>query len=359
MIETDFINLKVNGEKVTVRTGDRLLQAIEKTQNSVPTLCYDERIGPQGTCRMCLVEVKKNNISNYVASCTSLAEDNIEIFTHSETLIDYRKTLLELSLSEIKWDDQSMEKTKLTNNEFSEAVKEYKPENYFPELNKRKSIKEDLNPFIARDYDKCIACYRCTNICNDWEQASAITIDGRGQDSKIFSFFDNKLMNSDCTFCGQCVNTCPTGALSNKKIEKSVEKKETKTKSICPYCGVGCGIELISDGKKILGATPDFDAPSLGSLCIKGQFASWDFVNSKERLTDPLLKNSKGEFEKISWEKAYEVFSEKLNKSIYEKGPDSTVWWASARVVTEANYLLQKFARTVVGTNNIDNCSRT
>ena len=359
MIETDFINLKVNGENITVSTGDRLLHAIKKTQKSVPTLCYDDRIGPQGTCRMCLVEVKKGQNINYVASCTYLAENDIEVFTHSDTLIDYRKTLLELSLSEIKWDDQSSEKTKLTNNEFSAAVKEYKPENIFPELEKREVAKDDLNPFIARDYDKCIACYRCTNICNDWEQASAITIDGRGQDSKIFSFFDNKLMKSDCTFCGQCVNTCPTGALSNKKIEISLEKKETKTKSICPYCGVGCGIELISDGKKVLGATPDFDAPSLGSLCVKGQFASWDFVNSQERLTDPLLKNKNGEFEKVSWEKAYEIFSQKLNASIENNGPDSTVWWASARVVTEANYLLQKFARTVVGTNNIDNCSRT
>ena len=94
-------------------------------------------------------------------------------------------------------------------------------------------------------------------------------------------------------------------------------------------------------------------------MCVKGQFASWDFVNSQERLTDPLLKNKNGEFEKVSWEKAYEVFSQKLNASIENNGPDSTVWWASARVVTEANYLLQKFARTVVGTNNIDNCSRT
>ena len=246
----------------------------------------------------------------------------------------------------------------LTNNEFAEAVKEYKPTDFFPKLLKRE-VANDPNPFIQRDYEKCIACYRCTNICNDWEQASAITVDGRGQESKIFSFFDNKLMESNCTFCGQCINTCPTGALSNKKIEKSVSKPETKTKTICPYCGVGCGIELISNGEKILGSTPDFDAPSLGSLCVKGQFASWDFVNSKERLTDPLLKNNKGEFEKVSWEKAYEVFSQKLNNSIDNHGPDSTVWWASARVVTEANYLLQKFARTVVGTNNIDNCSRT
>ena len=358
MIETKFINLKVNDQLITVQNGDRLLSAIKKSKKSVPTLCYDERVGPQGTCRMCLIEIKRNDKLEYVASCTYLAEEGLEIYTHSETLIEYRKTMLELSLSEINWDEDSMKKTELTNNEFSEAVKEYEPTDYFPKLKKRE-VAEDLNPFIARDYDKCIACYRCTNICNDWEQASAITIDGRGQDSKIFSFFENKLMKSDCTFCGQCINTCPTGALSNKKIEIKPEIKKTKTKSICPYCGVGCGIELISDGKKILGSTPDFEAPSLGSLCVKGQFASWDFVNSKERLTDPLLKNKEGKFEKISWEKAYKVFSEKLNKSIKDKGPDSTVWWASARIVTEANYLLQKFARTVVGTNNIDNCSRT
>jgi len=358
MIETKFITLKINDEFITVSDGDRILAAINKSNKSVPTLCYDERIGPQGTCRMCLVEIKKGEKLEYVASCTYLAEDGLEVFTHSDSLIEYRKTMLELSLSEIRWDEESMKQTELTNNEFAEAVKEYKPTDFFPKLFKRE-VANDPNPFIQRDYEKCIACYRCTNICNDWEQASAITVDGRGQESKIFSFFDNKLMESNCTFCGQCINTCPTGALSNKKIEKSVTKPETKTKTICPYCGVGCGIELISNGEKILGSTPDFDAPSLGSLCVKGQFASWDFVNSKERLTDPLLKNNKGEFEKVSWEKAYEVFSQKLNNSIDNHGPDSTVWWASARVVTEANYLLQKFARTVVGTNNIDNCSRT
>ena len=358
MLKTDLIKIEVNGDPISIPQDKRVLDAINLSKQKVPTLCFDERIGPQGTCRMCLVEVKVKEQISYVASCTAMVEENMEVFTHSDSLIEYRKTLLELTLSEIKWDQKSMDDTSLTNNEFKMAVEEYKPTNYFPKLQPREKVKDE-NPFISRDYDKCIACYRCTNICNDWEQASAITIDGRGQDSKIFSFFDNKLMNSDCTFCGQCINTCPTGALSNKKLELDKPVEKTKTKTICPYCGVGCGIELISDGKKVLGATPDFSAPSKGSLCVKGQFASWDFVNSKERLTDPLLKNEHGEFEKISWEKALDTFRDKLKGSIDNYGPDSTVWWASARVVTESNYLLQKFARTVVVTNNIDNCSRT
>ena len=209
MLKTDLIKIEVNGDPISIPQDKRVLDAINLSKQKVPTLCFDERIGPQGTCRMCLVEVKVKEQISYVASCTAMVEENMEVFTHSDSLIEYRKTLLELTLSEIKWDQKSMDNTTLTNDEFKMAVEEYKPTNFFPKLQPREKVKDE-NPFISRDYDKCIACYRCTNICNDWEQASAITIDGRGQDSKIFSFFDNKLMNSDCTFCGQCINTCPT-----------------------------------------------------------------------------------------------------------------------------------------------------
>ena len=358
MLKTDLIKIEVNGTPISILQDKRVLDAINLSEQKVPTLCFDERIGPQGTCRMCLVEVKIKEQLSYVASCTAMVEENMEVFTHSDSLIEYRKTLLELTLSEIKWDQKSMDDTSLTNNEFKMAVEEYKPTNFFPKLQTREKVKDE-NPFINRDYDKCIACYRCTNICNDWEQASAITIDGRGQDSKIFSFFDNELMNSNCTFCGQCINTCPTGALVDKKIlNKTTPSKLNRTKTICPYCGVGCGIHLLTEEGEIKGVEPDFDSPSRGSLCVKGQFASWEFVKSEQRLKSPLIKK-KGEFIKSSWSEALNLVAKKFSSIKEKNGPDSLVLWSSARVVTEANYLMQKFARVAIGTNNIDNCSRT
>jgi formate dehydrogenase major subunit len=134
--------------------------------------------------------------------------------------------------------------------------------------------------------------------------------------------------------------------------------KTQRTKSICPYCGVGCGIHLLSEDGEIKGVEPDFDAPSRGSLCVKGQFASWEFVKSEERLQYPLIKTN-GTFRKATWEQALNKVANTFSYLKENSGPDSIVCWSSARVVTEANYIMQKFARVAIGTNNIDNCSRT
>ena len=339
---------------------------------------------------MCLVEVEVNGRKETVASCTAFAEPGMSVQTHTDEIVQYRKTLLEMLLSEIKDPSKIGQTESLGDYEFQAAVREYnaQPDAFNP-LDRRKKV-ADPNPFIKRDYDLCIACFRCTNICNDWEQASAITVTGRGQDSTIFSKFNNLLMESPCTFCGQCVNTCPTGALTNRKLADAVIPtpmawngdlaEETlqsvpgpsgdfvplgpgtavdRTSTICPYCGVGCGINLITQAGDLIGSEPDFSAPSQGSLCVKGQFGSWDFINSDERLTTPLIKNAQGAFEPASWDSALTLITDKLKHYKDVDGPDSMVFWSSARTTSESNYLAQKFARVALGTNNIDNCSRT
>jgi predicted molibdopterin-dependent oxidoreductase YjgC len=136
------------------------------------------------------------------------------------------------------------------------------------------------------------------------ETGDTVTVHGRGQENSIASFFNNDLLQSPCTFCGQCINTCPTGALTDKKIVGKTKAEDLKrTKTICPYCGVGCGIHLLSENGQLKGTEPDFDAPSRGSLCVKGQFASWEFVKSEERLKYPLIKKN-GAFERASWDEA-------------------------------------------------------
>ena len=317
---TKWLDVRVNGVGVRCADGSRVLDAVSEAGFDVPTLCFDERVGAQGTCRMCLVEVEVNGRKEQVASCTAFAEDGMSVASHTDA----------------RWDA-------------------------FPRLRPRDKAAHDENPFIQRDYDYCIACYRCTNVCNDWEQAAAITVDGRGQDSSIFTFFGNELIDSPCTFCGQCINTCPTGALTDRKVvsQDIAAGDVDRTQTVCPYCGVGCGIELLTHDGEIIGAEPDFTAPSRGSLCVKGQFASWEFVRSEDRLRYPLIKRSDGTFRRGSWDEALDLVASKFKGAIAEEGPDSIVCWASARVVTEANYLMQKFARVGIGTNNIDNCSRT
>ena len=356
------VAVSVNGVAVTCAEGDRVLDAVRTAGCNVPTLCYDERVGPQGTCRMCLVEVEVGGETRQVASCTAFVDDAMLVKTHTPDLRAYRKTLLELLLSEMAAPASNVYAQKVGETEFDHAVREYeaKPD-ALPSLRVRDKAAHDDNPFIQRDYDYCIACYRCTNICRDWEQASAITVDGRGQDSSIYSFFNNDLSESPCTFCGQCINTCPTGALSDRKVVSQDIHADavTRTRTVCPYCGVGCGIELLAHEGELVGTEPDFDAPSRGSLCVKGQFGSWDFVRSEDRLRHPLIKTNDGSFRKASWDEALDLVALRFNEIKSEDGPDSLVCWASARVVTEANYLMQKFARVAIGTNNIDNCSRT
>ena len=353
------LNVVVNGVGVSAREDARVLDALREAGFEVPTLCYDERVGPKGTCRMCLVEVEVDGRKETVAACTAFSQDGMKVETHTQFLKDYRKTILELLLSETSAPKKFPADDPTARSEFYRAVQEYDAKSdAFPFLDRRKPA-PDANPFIQRDYDLCIACYRCTSICNEWEQAGAITIDGRGQDSQIFTFFNNELLDSPCTFCGQCINTCPTGALSDRKLEgKADPDRVERTQTICPYCGVGCGINLLTQDGEIVGSEPDFTAPSHGSLCVKGQFGSWEFVRSEERLKFPLVRKD-GVLRRASWDEALDLIAGKFKEIIESDGPDAIVCWASARVVTEANYLMQKFARTAIGTNNIDNCSRT
>ncbi len=353
------LNLVVNGVGVDCAEGSRVLDAVRDAGFDVPTLCFDERIGPQGSCRMCLVDVSVNGQTQQLAACTAFANEGMDVDTHSDSIVGYRKTLLELLLSETSSPAGCPKCISFKKCELHASAEEYDAKwDAFPRLEPR-SKAPDPNPFIQRDYDYCISCFRCTNICGEWEQASAITVEGRGQQNAISSFFNNNLLESPCTFCGQCINTCPTGALTDRKIVgKTSSEKLERTKTVCPYCGVGCGIHLLSEDGELKGTEPDFDAPSRGSLCVKGQFASWEFVRDEERLKFPLIKDD-GVFRRASWDEALTRITEELRTVVAESGPDSVVCWSSARTVTEANYLMQKFARVGIGTNNIDNCSRT
>lgn len=351
--------VEVNGVGVPCREGGRVLGALREAGFDVPTLCYDDRLDPQGTCRLCLVEVEEDGRKQTVASCTAFVAPGMRVATHTDELRDYRRTLLELLLSETPPPADCPKCQSFKTCELHEAVYEYEAKSdRFPRLKHRVKA-DDPNPFIQRDYDFCIACYRCTNICNDWEMAGAITVEGRAQASRIATFFGDQLLESPCTFCGQCINTCPTGALTDRKtVGKADASKLERTKTICPYCGVGCGINLLAQDGELLGAEPDFDSPSHGSLCVKGQFASWEFVRSEERLKFPLIRRN-GVLQRATWEEALSLVASKFKGIIETDGPDAIVLWSSARCTCEANYLMQKFARVAIGTNNIDNCSRT
>lgn len=218
---------------------------------------------------------------------------------------------------------------------------------------------ERANPFIIRDFSRCILCGRCVKACREIQVNNAIEFGYQGEDTKIIAKNDAPLKDSDCVFCGECLQVCPVGALiPDKGFRDNRFKKTRKVRTTCSYCGVGCQMDVfVQDNKivKIDGADTDLP-PNHASLCVKGRFG-YEFVASEERLTRPLMKKD-GKQVQVSWEEALDYVADRLSAIKKESGPDSLGVLTSARVTNEDNYIANKFARAVLKTNNIDHCAR-
>jgi predicted molibdopterin-dependent oxidoreductase YjgC len=217
---------------------------------------------------------------------------------------------------------------------------------------------ETVNPFIIRDFSRCILCGRCVQACNDVQVNNAINFGYRGSETKIVATGDKPLKDSDCVFCGECVQVCPVGALVEKDARYKWRPRDAeKVKTTCSYCGVGCQINLHVKDNTVLKITGTEDSsPNFGSLCVKGRFG-FDFINSPDRLTTPLIKEN-GEFREASWDEALDKVAGHLKEIKENNGPDSIGVLTSARITNEENYIAHKFARAVLKTNNIDHCAR-
>ena len=281
--------LTLDGQEVSFAPGETIYEISQRRQKDVPTLCYDPRLEPFGACRLCVVEVEGQR--NPVASCTTQAAPGMVVQTATQRLEKHRKTLLEMVASENRQVDVDP-LTSYASQELKGLVDRYGARTgRFAGARSGHSNSEDDNPFLLRDYDQCISCYRCVRVCAEQEGDHAINVMNRGFHTQITTEFNGLLKDSSCTFCGQCVQTCPTGALGDKKALRAADLPEPidKTRSVCPYCGVGCSVDLLSKGDKLVGIHPAMDGPANeGALCIKGQFA-FDFVQHRERLTTPLL----------------------------------------------------------------------
>lgn len=336
--------IRIDGREIDARPGETVFQAARRAGIFIPSLCWDGRLEPGGHCRLCVVRVAGRRLP--VASCTTPAEPGLEVASDTEELRGLRKSLLEMVLSENP---------------------DVAPTGELAALAERLGVKRgrfagqtsgatkaDPNPFLARDYERCISCFRCTRICAEVEGDHAITAAGRGFETRIATAFDGSLAESPCTFCGQCIHTCPTGALSDRK---RLAIGDTPTKTICTYCGTGCSLYLHAEQGRVVGVTPDLDGPAnRGALCVKGQFG-FDFLSHPGRLKTPLIREGEG-FREASWEEALELTVRRLREIREKNGAKAFYAIASGRAPNEAAYLLQKFARTRMGTNQVDNCAR-
>jgi predicted molibdopterin-dependent oxidoreductase YjgC len=350
----------IDGKDVLFRDGETIYEVTKRScsEHAVPTLCYDPRLEAFGACRLCVVELE--GARNPVASCTTKCTPGMKVKTKTETIEKYRKTLIEMVASE----NRNVEVNALSgfaSQELRILADRYQARSgRFQGKKSGHSHPTDLNPFILRDYDNCISCYRCVRVCAEQEGDYAISVKGRGFHTQITTEFDHHLRDSSCTFCGQCVQTCPTGALSDKKALRNADKPEpiAKTRTICPYCGVGCSVDIMTKGEKIVGVQPAMDGPAnKGALCIKGQFA-YDFIQHEDRLKMPLIRQPDGSFMEVDWDTALNAAADGFRKALSHYGRHSVYGIASGRAPHEAAYTMQKFIRAGFGTHHIDNCSR-
>jgi predicted molibdopterin-dependent oxidoreductase YjgC len=350
--------LVLDGEAVPFSPGETLYEVAERNGREVPTLCFDPRLEAFGSCRLCVVEVE--GWGKPVASCTTRAEAGMEVRTSSRRLEMHRRVLLEMVASENR-DTEVDPLSGLASQELSNLLDRYGAKTgRFQGKKSGRSREDDPNPFILRDYDNCISCYRCVRVCAEQEGDYAISIRNRGFHTQITVEFDGFLKESSCTFCGQCVHTCPTGALADRKAltNREVPGETEKTRTICPYCGVGCSIDILTRDGTMVGVQPAMDGPANhGALCVKGQYA-WDFVQHEDRLTTPLIRNGDGKLVPASWDEALDRAADGLREVVEKFGREAVYGIASGRAPNEAAYSLQKLMRAGWGLNHIDHCAR-
>ncbi len=346
------ITITLDGIEVSGQSGMTILDLARESGVYIPTLCYDSHLKPYGACRICLVEDKRSG--RLLASCVTPIAPGMVINTRSEKVLESRRTIVKLMLA--SHPDSCMVCDKGNRCELRHIAAELGVGlTDFQRLPHPAEIKE-VNPFLERDFSKCILCAKCIRGCQELVVEGAIDYLDRGFLSRPATVGDTSLENSECTFCGTCLALCPTGALTEKM--KPYHSTATKVVStVCPFCGCGCNIDLEVSGNQITRAKPsDQPSPNGATLCARGSFG-YDFVHSPDRLTAPLVKKD-DELEEVSWDEALDTVAEGFKQIKDEYGPDALAILGSTKCTNEDTYLLQKFSRCALGTNNVDNGGR-
>jgi len=353
------VRLTIDGREVTVPEGTTILEAAKSVGLDVPNLCYDPRVKPAGTCRLCVVQVEGR--PGLTISCNTPVAEGIDVCTENDEIAAMRKTILELILSEHRVACTSCDMDGAC--KLQDYAYRYQADEGLFGCRQRRPAKANYaanSEAILYDPDRCILCGLCVRYCEEVQKAEALTLAGRLGELEVSTAFGIDLHESSCVLCGGCVEICPAGAMLDRAaVGKGRQKELTKTRTTCAYCGVGCQLDILANQKtgKIARVTSEVGCiPNDGNMCVKGKFAI-DFVGSEKRLTTPLIKR-KGEFEAATWPEAIELVASKLSQIKAEHGPNSISGLSSAKCTNEDNYVFQKFVRAAIGTNNVDHCAR-
>lgn len=339
------VTLKIDGEEVTAHHGETVMQAALRAGISIPSICWDPRLKPIGSCRLCLVEV--HGADELLTACQTRIREGMWVTTHNAALDAYRRTELEWYAPHASPEDVAAH----PNKQLHKLLAQFDVE---PKGCPSPAPAIDASmPQIRVDMDKCIDCLRCVSICEEVQGESVWHEVGRGDTSRIVPKRGELLREGGCVACGACTDTCPTAAL----IDAGAGQVENWTRTTCPYCGVGCELDVGMSAGRIVTARPAPDAPvNKGHACSKGRYA-FGFTHSADRQTQPLLREA-GSWQAASWDEALDRCASELAAIIAAYGSDAVGILASSRSTNEDSYIAQKFARLAIGTNNVDCCAR-
>jgi len=351
------VTLEIDGQEVTVPAGTSLMRAAVDAGIQVPKLCATDSLEPFGSCRLCLVEIEGRR--GYPASCTTPAEPGMKVRTQSPALQDLRKGVMELYISDHPLDCLTCSANGNCELQDMAGVTGLRNVRYgFDGANHLKSEKDESNPYFSYDPSKCIVCNRCVRACEETQGTFALTISGRGFESRVSPGQDQPFMESECVSCGACVEACPTATLQEKSVIW-LGQPEHSVITTCAYCGVGCAFKAEMKGNEVVRMTPWKDGKANdGHSCVKGRFA-WGYATHQDRILKPMIRAKITDpWQEVSWETALNHAASEFKRLQAKYGRDSVGGITSSRCTNEEAYLVQKLVRAAFGNNNVDTCAR-
>lgn len=363
-----MVTLTIDGESITVPEGTSIMRAAMEAGTQIPKLCATDMVDAFGSCRLCLVEVEGR--AGTPASCTTPVAAGLVVHTQTERLKKIRKGVMELYISDhpldcltcaangdcelqdmagavglrdVRYGNQG------ENHVFADACGEANPA-WLP--------KDESNPYFTYDPSKCIVCSRCVRACEEVQGTFALTISGRGFDSRVSPGMSESFLGSECVSCGACVQACPTATLTEKSVIE-IGQPEHSAVTTCAYCGVGCTFKAEMRGEEVVRMVPYKDGKAnRGHSCVKGRFA-WGYATHKERILKPMIRETIDQpWREVSYDEAFTFAAQKMRGIQAKYGRDSIGGITSSRCTNEETYLVQKLIRAGFGNNNVDTCAR-
>ena len=352
-----MVLLTIDGMEVSVPVGTSVMRAAAENGVNIPKLCATDSLEPFGSCRLCLVEIEGRR--GYPASCTTPVEAGMVVRTQSPKLQDIRKGVMELYISDHTLDCLTCPANGNCELQDMAGVTGLREVRYgYDGANHLKDKKDESNPYFTYDPSKCIVCNRCVRACEETQGTFALTISGRGFESRVSAGQDESFMESECVSCGACVEACPTATLQEKSVIW-LGQGEHSINTTCAYCGVGCSLDAEMKGNEVVRMVPAKDGKANeGHACVKGRFA-WGYATHKDRIMKPMIRAKITDpWKEVSWDEALDYAASEFKRIQAKHGRDSIGGIVSSRCTNEEGYLVQKLVRAAFGNNNVDTCAR-